>query len=63
MCAIADKQLHSILGIDHEDIIKANLAQISDHVLAADEPSLIQESGLTRNQATTLVFSAKESLF
>jgi len=64
LCAIANKTHIIALGIDIEFWIKKQSEKlIKSTVINPQEEQLIKASGLVFNQALTLIFSAKESLF
>ena len=64
MCVIARESTAPMLGVDIECLLSASVArQISSTVHDQQELALFQASGFTPNIITTLLFSAKESLF
>ncbi|WDE13823.1 4'-phosphopantetheinyl transferase family protein [Thalassomonas haliotis] len=63
-CVAASKQRVNYLGIDHENWLKAdNVAEIKNSIINEKEEVLLKQSQMSFEQAFTLVFSAKESLF
>ncbi len=64
ICAIAEQTRINALGIDLEFWIKKQSENlIKSTVINPQEEQLLKGSGLVFNQALTLIFSAKESLF
>jgi len=64
LCTIAEQTRIVALGIDIEFWIKKQSEKlIKNTVINPQEEQLIKASGLVFNQALTLIFSAKESLF
>ncbi|WDE01128.1 4'-phosphopantetheinyl transferase family protein [Thalassomonas actiniarum] len=63
-CVAAGKQTIKYLGIDHENWLKAdNVAEIKNSIINEKEEVFLKQSDMSFEQAFTLVFSAKESLF
>ncbi|WP_281558772.1 4'-phosphopantetheinyl transferase superfamily protein [Thalassomonas sp. RHCl1] len=63
-CVAASKRAIKYLGIDHENWLKAdNVAEIKSSIINEKEEVFLKQSDMSFEQAFTLVFSAKESLF
>jgi enterobactin synthetase component D len=64
VCVLAKKIDIDYLGIDIESILSDETAsEIASEVLKNNELSLLLDSGISFNEAVTLIFSAKESIF
>ena len=63
LTAVAYKTSFSSVGLDHESLINENLDEIASQILSPGELSVLESSTLRFNEALTLTFSAKESLF
>lgn len=64
ICAATYKSQHQYLGIDLEDVLSSKcINEIKSSVISADEELLLIQSDLSFEEAFTLTFSAKESLF
>ena len=64
LCAAAFKNSYLYLGIDLEDIISVELVrELKNSIIIPDEETILKNTSLSFEQAFTLVFSAKESLF
>ena len=63
LCAITNKTDFKFLGVDHEEIISNDIYEISEQILCSGELQRLESSDLLFNEAITLAFSAKESLF
>ncbi|MCI2286167.1 4'-phosphopantetheinyl transferase superfamily protein [Colwellia sp. MSW7] len=63
-CTVALRKNVRYLGIDHENWISSmNVEEIKRSIINSQEDKLISQIDLAYEQAFTLVFSAKESLF
>ncbi|WP_207611854.1 4'-phosphopantetheinyl transferase superfamily protein [Alteromonas sp. 5E99-2] len=64
LCAAALPHNYQFLGVDIEDVIlMSTIHDIKNTVIFNDEITLLEQSILSIEQAFTLAFSAKESLF
>ena len=64
VCVLARDTEYQSLGVDLENWMTPSVcAEISPSVLVDDEAALLIRRGMSREQAVTLIFSAKESLF
>ena len=64
ICAVARQSVTPMLGVDIEPLLSDSVAtQISSTVHNEQELALLQAANFAPNVATTLLFSAKESLF
>jgi len=63
-CVAASKQNIKYLGIDHENwLTPASVEQVKTSIINDREEQLLKRTDMPFEQAFTLVFSAKESLF
>lgn len=61
---VAERAVHPFVGIDIEHWLDSGTAvEIGAQICHARELALLVEQGLNREEATSLIFSAKESLF
>ncbi|MBL4658901.1 MAG: 4'-phosphopantetheinyl transferase superfamily protein [Alcanivoracaceae bacterium] len=64
ICAIDNIETTSLLGIDVETILDDETAsEIASQIHDEVEKFVLVDNGFTSNQATTLIFSAKEAIF
>jgi len=64
ICAVTDSNPNVQLGIDFEDYISsAVVLEIENNIHSNDEKQLLTSQGISDCIATTIIFSAKESLF
>lgn len=64
ICAITYSGSKAQLGIDFEDNIPSSVAlEIGNNIHSDNEKKILIEQGLSNSIATTIIFSAKESLF
>jgi enterobactin synthetase component D len=64
ICAIAKLEKICLLGIDVETILDDEMAsEIAPQIHDDVEKNILVDNGIACNQATTLIFSAKETIF
>lgn len=64
ICAIDEIKKTTLLGIDVETILNDEMAsEIASHIHNEAEKLVLVNNGFTSNEATTLIFSAKEAIF
>jgi enterobactin synthetase component D len=64
LCVASRKSRNEYLGVDLEKLVSAEVAgNIGDSIASETELNLLMRSGLPKNTAITLAFSAKESLY
>ena len=64
VCIIAKQKDWQVLGIDIEDIIsEKDTIEFKKQIHTVNEEQLLTKVGIKSNVATTLIFSAKESLY
>ena len=64
VCAAADNNDYQYLGIDLENILsKKSIIEIKNIIINNNENNMLKKSDLSIEEAFTLIFSAKESLF
>lgn len=64
ICAVTGSDSFAQLGIDFQSYISNTAAlQIEESIHSNDEKKLLVKQGISSNVATTIIFSAKESIF